>query len=67
MRPSALSLKLLWCASSIALGLATASAAVAQTKSIKRSPPLMAAEPQKAGVSPERLARIERRNARDER
>src|SRR5438128_2092648 len=48
----------------IAVYLALASAACwpvnAQTKSIKHSPPLVAAEPQRVGVSPERLARIDR-------
>jgi CubicO group peptidase (beta-lactamase class C family) len=32
----------------------------AQTRSIKHSPPLSTAEPQRVGVSPERLARIDR-------
>ena len=43
-----------------AISLLTGFASGAQTRSIKHTPPLAVAEPQKAGVSPERLARIDR-------
>src|SRR3989440_3810663 len=41
------------------LGLIVCLPVGAQTKSIKHSPPLVMAEPQRVGVSPERLARID--------
>jgi len=44
----------------LALGLSVSSlTAIAQTRSIKHSPPLKESPPQRAGVSPERLARID--------
>jgi CubicO group peptidase (beta-lactamase class C family) len=44
---------------SLALALLVCLPAGAQTKSLKQSPPLAVAEPQRVGVSPERLARID--------
>jgi CubicO group peptidase (beta-lactamase class C family) len=43
----------------VTLGLVICVPASAQTKSVKHSPPLVLAEPQRIGVSPERLARID--------
>src|SRR5437016_1914809 len=43
----------------MALGLTVCFPSSAQTKSIKHSPSLAMAEPQRVGVSPERLARID--------
>src|SRR3989442_6130018 len=43
----------------LAWGFTGCLSAGAQTKSIKHSPPLVMAEPQRVGVSPERLARID--------
>ncbi len=44
----------------LALGLSVSSlTAIAQTRSIKHSPPLKESPPQRAGVAPERLARID--------
>jgi CubicO group peptidase (beta-lactamase class C family) len=43
----------------VVLSLSVCRPAGAQTKSIKHSSPLTVAEPQRAGVSPERLARID--------
>lgn len=43
----------------LTLGLTACLSVNAQTKSLKHSPPLTVAAPQRAGVSPERLARID--------
>jgi len=45
---------------SLACGMPVCLTAGAQTRSIKHSPPLVMAEPERAGVSSERLARIDR-------
>ena len=44
----------------LACGMPVCLTAGAQTRSIKHSPPLVMAEPERAGVSSERLARIDR-------
>ena len=48
-----------WTLAGLSICLSPGLSSAAQTRSIKHSPPLSAAEPQKAGVSPERIARID--------
>ena len=59
MRTAGLSFKILCCSCLIAISLDGTTSAIGQTRSVKRSPPLTTADPQRAGVSPERLARID--------
>src|SRR5437899_3033795 len=59
MKPSIRLLPATSLAICIMLDLIVCLHAGAQTKSVKHSPPLAVAEPQRVGVSPERLARID--------